>query len=118
MTATELDQVEQQLAVRFPSDFRAVLLATDRKDYDPLSAVGLVAMNQRYRKGGILNNVNDEPWPAHFIRISGDGTGHVSWFVRCDLDPSGVWECDHDAIDGIVKATDDVADFVKDMLWE
>jgi hypothetical protein len=118
MTGTEIAQLEQQLAVRLPSDFRTLLPASTPVHHGPLTAEYLIAMNQRFRASGILNNIYDERWPAHFIRIGGDGTGHVSWFVRCDSDPSGIWQCDHDVVGGITQITADVARFLDQMLWE
>ena len=110
--------MEQALAVNLPADFRAAVLAMGSVDYGPVSLGCLSTTNQQFRQSGLLNHLNDEPWAAHYLRIGGDGTGQVSWFVRCDVATSGIWECDHDAVGGVTKVTNEVGDFLQRMLWE
>ena len=71
MTESDISRVERTLRVTLPSDLRAALLARRAEEFGPFTADLFIQANQRRRKGGILNNITDEPWPPHFLYIGG-----------------------------------------------
>jgi hypothetical protein len=116
MTSEEIATVESQLNVRLPADFREALLARgSEEEYSPFAAAALIQRNQQSRQSGILNYANDARWPEHFICLGSDFSGDGTWFIRTDMDPSGVWTTEHHRIDGVKKIADDVAGFMKSM---
>lgn len=97
MTSDQLDQVEQELGIRLPGDYRALVLTypiglgTSGPAYELLDdPAQLIAINRRLRDEGFRGM----PWPAHFFSFGGDGGGN-EYYLDLRKEPSPVHLADH-----------------------
>ena len=99
MTSADLDRIEQQLELRLPADYRALVLAypaglgASGPDYELLDdADQLIAINRLFREQGFFGM----PWPSHFFCFGGDGSGN-EYYLDLRREPSPVHFADHEA---------------------
>jgi len=98
LTASDLDRIERELALRLPANYRALVinypdaLGPSGPDYELLDdPQQLIDINKLYRAQGFFGM----PWPEHYYSIGGDGSGN-DYYLDLRVEPSPVYFADHE----------------------
>jgi len=98
LTASDLDRIERELAIRLPANYRALVinypaaLGPSGPDYELLDdPQQLIDINKLYRAQGFFGM----PWPEHYYSIGGDGSGN-DYYLDLRVEQSPVYFADHE----------------------
>ena len=96
MTTQDLDQIEKELNLTLPSEFRSI--AGSRIFQDPIhdEAQPIFKITQSFRTG----EFGDENWPNDLVAFGHDGCGNYFCFYASNF-VSGIFIRDHETLEVI-----------------